>query len=156
INLLGNTLVLVEPAAGAISLTIAPGFPLARSLGDGRLAIADPDAVPAGKYGKAALEALGVWPTVEGRLMRADDVRAALRLVARGEAPLGIVYGTDAAAEPKVKVVDRFPEDMYPSIVYPAALIAASGNPDAAEYLEFLASAARPLFEVNGFSVLAK
>ena len=99
-NLVGNTLVLIAPAEAPVELAIGPGFPIAEKLGDGRLAMANTQAVPAGKYGKAALETLGVWPEVEGRLAEADNVRAALSLVSRGEAPLGIVYASDAAADP--------------------------------------------------------
>ena len=154
-NLLGNRLVLVGPRETRRDVTIAPGFPLATLLGGGRLAMADPDSVPAGKYGKAALEHLGVWPSVQARIARAENVRAALALVSRGEAPLGIVYQTDAAADPKVKVVGFFPEDTHPPIVYPIAAIAASTAPTTAAYLEFLRSpAAKPYFEKQGFTVL--
>ena len=135
-------------------VTIRPGFPLANLLGGGRLAMADPDAVPAGKYGKAALEHLGVWSSVQTRIARAENVRAALALVSRGEAPFGIVYQTDAAADAKVKVVGFFPEDSHPPITYPIAAVAASTAPTAA-YLEYLRSpAARPFFEKQGFTVL--
>jgi molybdate transport system substrate-binding protein len=154
-NLLGNRLVLVAPREETREITIRPGFPLASLLGDGRLAVANPDAVPAGKYGKAALEHLGVWASVQGRLARAENVRAALALVSRGEAPFGIVYQTDAAADPKVRIVGFFPEDTHPPITYPAAVTAPSGNPAAAAYLAYLRSAAaRPLFERQGFTVL--
>jgi molybdate transport system substrate-binding protein len=155
-NLLGNRLVLVAPADRAKTVDIKPGFPLAALLGDGRLAMADPDAVPAGKYGKAALQKLGLWDTVADRVARAEDVRAALRFVARGEAPLGIVYQTDAAAEPAVKILGYFPADSYPPIIYPVAVTAGSSNPAAKELLDFLRSiAARPFFEKQGFTVLA-
>lgn len=117
--------------------------------------MADPDSVPAGKYGKAALEHLGVWSSVQTRIARAENVRAALALVSRGEAPFGIVYQTDAAADPKVKVVGFFPEDSHPPITYPVAAVATSTAPTTAAYLEFLRSpAARPLFEKQGFTVL--
>ncbi len=117
--------------------------------------MADPASVPAGKYGKAALEKLGVWSAVENRVAAAENVRAALLLVARGEAPLGIVYQTDAAAEPGVKIVATFPSDTLPPIVYPIALTAASTNPDAKAFATYLESpAARPLFEKQGFTVL--
>ena len=109
-NLLGNKLVLIAPADSRINLTIGPNFPLAQALGNDRLAMADPSAVPAGKYGKAALEALGVWASVAGKIAPAQDVRATLLLVSRGEAPLGIVYQTDAAADKGVKIVGAFPE----------------------------------------------
>ena len=155
VNLLGNRLVLIAPAAYGRDVTIGQGFPLASLLGDGRLAMADPDSVPAGKYGKAALERLGVWASVQSRVARAENVRVALALVSRGEAPFGIVYQTDAAADPKVKIAGFFPEDTYPPIIYPAAVVASSSNPTAAAYLQYLRSpAARPLFERQGFTVL--
>lgn len=155
VNLLGNRLVLVAPAGGSRDVTIGQGFPLASLLGGGRLAIADPDSVPAGKYGKAALEHLGVWASVQGRLARAENVRAALALVSRGEAPFGIVYHTDAAADAKVKIVGVFPEDTYPPITYPMAALAASSHPTTAAYLAYLrSSTARALFERQGFTVL--
>ena len=154
-NLLGNRLVLVSPAGTQRDVTIGPGFPLASLLGGGRLAMADPDSVPGGKYGQAALEHLGVWSSVRTRIARAENVRAALALVSRGEAPFGIVYHTDAAADPKVRVVGFFPEDTHPPITYPIAAVAASTAPTIAAYLEFLRSpAARPLFEKQGFTVL--
>jgi molybdate transport system substrate-binding protein len=154
-DLLGNSLVLVAPAAHAIGVNIKPGFPLASLLGDGRLAVADPDSVPAGKYAKAALETLGVWPSVKDRLASAENVRAALFFVARAEAPLGIVYATDATAEPQVKIVGVFPDDTHPPIVYPVALTAVSANPEARRFLDFLASpAAKLIFETQGFRVL--
>ena len=154
-DLLGNRLVLVAPAASTIKVEIAPGFPLTKLLGGNRLALADPDSVPAGKYAKAALERLGVWTSVEGKLARAENVRAALLLVARQEAPLGIVYATDAAAEPQVRIVAGFPAASVPPIIYPIALTAASKSPDAAKFLAFLESpAARPYFEKQGFTVL--
>ena len=155
VELLGNRLALVAPADSEAAAAIAPGFDLAGLLGDGRLAIANVDAVPAGRYGKAALEALGVWESVAPRLAQTENVRAALALVALGEAPLGIVYATDAAAEPAVRTVGIFPEDTHPPIVYPAAETAAAG-PDAAAFLAFLQSApARAIFEAQGFTVLA-
>ena len=153
-DLLGNRLVLIAPASTGSSTRIAPGFPLAALLGDGHLAMADPASVPAGKYGKAALERLGVWSTVENRVAAAENVRAALLLVARGEAPLGIVYRTDAAAEPSVRVVGTFPPDSHPPIVYPMALTRSAG-PDAPAFAAHLRGpAARPLFEGQGFIVL--
>ena len=156
VNLLGNTLVLVAPADSAASVTIAPGFDLAGVLNGGKLAVCDVKAVPAGKYGKAALEKLGVWDKVEGSLAQAENVRAALKLVATGEAPAGIVYQTDANEEKKVKVLGTFPADSHPAIVYPAALVAASQNADAAEFLKFLQSApALDIFKAHGFIILA-
>lgn len=155
VNLLGNSIVLVAPAASTVAVTIAPGFDLAGALGDGRLAVADPTAVPAGQYAKAALEQLGAWSGVADKLAPAQDVRAALAFVATGEAPLGIVYATDAHAEPKVRIVGSFPADSHPAIVYPLGVVAASANPDAAKVLTFLASnEARPAFETQGFTVL--
>ena len=154
-HLVGNRLVLIAPAASKIVVEIKPGFPLARLLGDHRLAVADPDAVPAGKYAKAALEKLGVWDQVAGKLARAENVRAALFLVARQEAPLGIVYATDAAAEPAVRIVAAFPSGSVPPIIYPIALTTTSKNPDAAKFLAFLESpAAKPFFTKQGFSVV--
>jgi molybdate transport system substrate-binding protein len=153
-NFLGNRLVMVAPASSDINVDIAPNFPLAKLLGGGRLSMADPDAVPAGKYGKAALETLGVWSTVEDKVARAENVRAALFFVARGEAPLGIVYATDAAAQSGVRIAGVFPEDTHPPIVYPIALTG-SKNPAAAKFLAFLESpAATPLFQKRGFTVL--
>jgi molybdate transport system substrate-binding protein len=154
-NLLGNKLVLIAPADSHINLTIAPNFPLAQALGNNRLAMADPAAVPAGKYGKAALEALGVWPSVASKIAPAQDVRATLLLVSRGEAPLGIVYQTDAAADKSVKIIGAFPESTHPPIVYPIAVTTASTNAGAAAYIGFLKSpAARPAFEKQGFVTL--
>jgi molybdate transport system substrate-binding protein len=153
-NLLGNRLVLIAPADSDVKLDIMPGFDLAGALKGGRLAMADPDSVPAGKYGKAALEKLGVWNSVRNSVAPAENVRAALLLVARREVPLGIVYATDAAADPNTKVVSVFPEDTHSPIVYPAALTADSKNPIAGRLLIFLASpAARPIFEKYGFTV---
>jgi len=157
-NLLGNSIVLVASkdwAKGAVK--IEPNFPLASLLGDGRLAMANIAAVPAGKYGKAALDKLGVWNSVANKLAEAENVRAALALVARGEAPLGIVYRTDAAAEPGVTIVGTFPEDSHPPIVYPLALLMNSETAYAVEFLHYLAGPeARAVFEKNGFSVLAR
>ena len=128
-NLLGNRLVLVAPKDSTISVTIAPGFDLAGLLKGGRLAMGNVDAVPAGKYGKAALEKLGAWDGVKDKVAPAETVRAALVLVARGEAPLGIVYQTDAASDPTVKIVGTFPENSHPPIIYPIALTKDSSNP---------------------------
>jgi molybdate transport system substrate-binding protein len=125
-QLLGNQLVLIAPKASAETLKIAPHFALAAHLGHEKLAMANPDSVPAGKYGKAALQALGVWPAVAPQVVRAANVRAALLLVARGEARYGIVYRTDALAEPKVRIVDTFPADSHAPIIYPMALTAAA------------------------------
>ena len=153
-NLLGNQLVLIAPASAPGTLKIAPGFPLATALGRERLAVADPTAVPAGKYAKAALTKLGVWESVSTRLAPAENVRAALLLVARGESPLGIVYRTDALAEPRVKIVDTFPESAHPAITYPMALTPGA-TPAAARFIEFLRSpAAQVVFTAQGFTVL--
>ncbi len=152
VNLVGNELVLVAPAASTSALRIAPNFPLAAALGGGKLAMANPDSVPAGKYGKQALEALGVWGAVERQIVRADNVRAALTFVARGEAPFGIVYKTDALAEKGVRIVDVFPQRSHAPIVYPAAIVAASKSPDAAALSDFLrAEAARATWRKYGF-----
>jgi len=154
-NLLGNRLVLIAAADSSIKLDIGPNFPLAQALGNGRLAIADPNGVPAGKYGKAALEALGVWSSLADRLAPSENVRATLLLVSRGEAPLGIVYQTDAVADKRVKILGAFPENTHPPIIYPIAAVAASTNPGSVGYIAFLKSpAARPLFEKWGFAVL--
>jgi len=154
-DLLGNSIVLVASAISTVELTIAPGFALAAALGGGRLAMADPAAVPAGRYGKAALDKLGVWDTVANRIAAAENVRAALLLVARGEAPLGIVYRTDAAVEPGVRIIGTFPPDTHPPIVYPIALTATSDNPDAPALLVYLRGAAsRAQFQKAGFAPL--
>jgi molybdate transport system substrate-binding protein len=156
-NLLGNTLVLVAPASGNTApLTLAPGVDLAARLGtDGRLAVALTNSVPAGKYAKASLTALGAWPAVQDRLAESENVRAALLLVARGEAPLGIVYGSDALAEPNVRTIGTFPAQSHPPIVYPVARIAASHNPQAAAFVRWLQQpAARAIFLRHGFRVL--
>lgn len=156
VNLLGNRLVLVAPADSAADLQIGPGFDLLGALGDGRLAMAQVDAVPAGRYGKAALTSLGVWEAVAGHVAQADNVRAALALVASGEAPLGIVYRTDANAEAGVRVVATFPEDSHAPIIYPAAVTAEATGHDAAEFMAALRSAwAKAAFEKQGFTVLA-
>ena len=151
-NLLRNELVLIAPSDSKVALSIAPGFPLAESIGSGRLAMADPDHVPAGKYGKAALESLGVWRSVSSRIARAEDVRAALLFVARGEAPLGIVYRTDAATEPRVRILGAFAPNTHPPIVYPAALVRQSAAGDGARFLAFLkSSTAAAVFRKHGF-----
>lgn len=155
VKLLGNEIVLVVPKDAATTATIAPGFDLAGLLGEGRLAMADVKAVPAGKYGKAALESLGVWASVESKLAMAENVRAALKFVATGEAPAGIVYATDASAEPAVKVLGVFPASSHPEIIYPVAITASSANADAAEFLAYLQSEkAQAIFRQQGFTVL--
>ncbi len=156
VNLLGNTLVLVAPKSKPVSLKIGPGFALASALGPNRIAMADPAAVPAGKYAKASLTTLGVWDSVSSNIAAAEDVRAALRLVSRGEAPLGIVYRTDALADSGVVIVDTFPESSHPPITYPIAMTTSAASPaDARKVLDYLKSAApRAVFEQQGFAVL--
>ncbi len=154
INLLGNRLVLIAPANSTPSLRIARGFGLAAALAGGRLAMANPDSVPAGKYGRDALQSLGVWADIQPHIARTENVRAALLLVARGESPFGIVYATDAAAEAKVRIVDTFPEDAHAPIVYPVAIVAASRSPYAQRFVDSLASpGARTIWVRHGFAV---
>lgn len=154
-NLLGNRLVIVAPADANVTLAIKPGFKLAAALHGEHLSMADPDSVPAGKYGKAALQKLGVWNSVEPVILRAENVRAALLFVSRHEAPLGIVYATDAAADPGVRVVGVFPTETHPPIVYPIAVTAQSKNPNAPRLLEFLGTPeAKAIFVKHGFAVL--
>ncbi|MBN9054976.1 MAG: molybdate ABC transporter substrate-binding protein [Rhizobiales bacterium] len=154
-NLLGNRIVLVAPKDNASTVEIKEGFDLAGLVGDGKLAMGAVDSVPAGKYGKAALEKLGVWSTVEGKVAGAESVRAALAPVSRGEAPYGIVYETDAAADPGVAVVGTFPEDSHPPIIYPVAILSESQSPAAGAYLDFLKSdKAAPFFTGQGFTIL--
>jgi molybdate transport system substrate-binding protein len=153
-DLLGNSLVLIAPRSSTLRVSIGPGFPLARLLGSGRLAIADADSVPAGIYARQALEKLGVWSSVEPRLVRAENVRAALEYVARGDAPLGIVYHTDALVEKRVRIVGVFPADSHPPIVYPVALTSRA-DAAAARYAAFIASAdAQAIFRKWGFEPL--
>lgn len=153
-DLLTNTLVLVAPEASTLRMAIVPGFPLARALGEGRLATGEVDSVPAGIYAKQALQKLGVWPSVSGRIAGAANVRAALLLVEHGEAPLGIVYATDAQADHRVHVVGVFPESSHPPILYPVARLARSASPDAAGFLAFLESpAGKAMFLARGFGV---
>jgi molybdate transport system substrate-binding protein len=155
-DLLTNRLALIAPADSKVVLKIGRGMPLAKILGERRLAVAAPD-VPAGKYAKAALSALGVWDSVSGRLAQAENVRMALQYVARGESPLGIVYDTDAKVEPKVRIVGLFPEGTHPEIVYPAAVVAASKNPDAAKFMAFMSGPqAAAIFRKYGFTVLPR
>jgi molybdate transport system substrate-binding protein len=154
-NLLGNRIVLVAPKDKAQPIQIKPGFDLAKVLGEGRLAMANVESVPAGKYGKAALEKLGAWASVSSKVAQAENVRAALLLVSRGEAPAGIVYQTDAAADPNVKIIGTFPENTHAPIIYPIALTANADHPDAAAFLAYVKSGkAKPLFEAQGFTVL--
>jgi len=158
-NLLGNRLVLIAPKDAKLdNVAIGPGFDIAKLAGDGRIAVADVKAVPAGLYAKAALEKLGAWGAAEPKLAQAENVRATLAFVARGETPLGIVYATDAQIEPKVKIVGSFPDGSYPPVTYPVAAIADAKNKEAAtRYLAFLHStAAKAIFEKYGFSYLVK
>jgi molybdate transport system substrate-binding protein len=154
-NLLGNKLVLIAPKnSGIAEVGIGPGFDLAKLAGVGRIATADVRAVPAGKYAKAALEKLGAWDAAMPKLAMAESVRAALALVARREAVLGIVYETDAKVEPNVKIVGVFPADSHPAIVYPVAATV-TAKPEALGYLSFLrTTAAKMIFEQYGFTVL--
>ncbi len=152
-NLAGNRLVLVRPANARLSLRIGRNMSIARALGDGRLAMANPDSVPAGKYGKAALTALGVWPSVAPKVARADNVRAALALVERGATPLGIVYATDARAGNGVAIVGAFPESSHAPIRYPLARLTASRHRDAEGFRRFLlSSTGRSILKRYGFS----
>ena len=155
INLVGNRLVLIAPKNSKLdNVTIGPGFNLAQLAGDGRIVTADVRAVPVGKYAKAALEKLGSWDAASSKFAMTENVRAALTLVAREEAPLGIVYATDAKVEPNVKVIGVFPADSHPPIVYPVAATA-TAKPEAIAYLSYLRSAAaKAVFEQYGFVFL--
>jgi len=157
VNLLGNSIVLIAPKDSKIdNVTIGQGFDLAKLAGDGKIATGDVKAVPVGKYAKAALEKLGAWQAAEPKFAMADSVRAALTLVARGEAALGIVYSTDAKIEPGVKIVGTFPADSHPPIIYPVAATA-TAKPEATEYLAFLRSAlAKTTLEKYGFTFLIR
>jgi molybdate transport system substrate-binding protein len=153
-DLFTNHLALVAPKDSAVKLDIKPGFPLAAALGDQRLAMAAPE-VPAGRYGQQSLTALSVWDSVKDKTARGENVRATLQFVARGEAPLGIVYDTDAMSEPAVKIVGLFPETSHPKIIYPGAVVAASTNPGAAPFLIWLHSAkGEAVFKKYGFAAL--
>ncbi len=156
-NLLGNKLVLIAGQDSKLSgVTIAPGFDIAKLAGDGRIAVADVKAVPAGLYAKAALEKLGSWAAAEPKLAQAENVRATLAFVARGETPIGIVYETDAKVEPKVKIVGTFPDGSYPPVTYPVAATA-NAKADTVKYLQFLrGNGAKAVFEKYGFSFLVK
>jgi molybdate transport system substrate-binding protein len=157
VNLLGNALVLIAPKDSKIgNVTIGPGFDLATLAGDGRIATGDVKAVPVGIYAQAALQKLGIWDSVQPKMAMTANVRAALTLVARGEAALGIVYATDAKVDPGVKVVAVFPESSHDPIIYPVAATTGA-KPDATPYLAFLrSSAAKSIFESYGFTFLAK
>ena len=150
--LVANRLVQIAPDSSQRVLAIRPGFPLAQSLGAGRLAVADPDSVPAGRYAKAALVKLGIWKSVEGKLARAENVRAALALVARGEAPFGIVYATDALVSRDVRGVGFFPANSHPPIIYPIARLKTSKHPEAEGFRRYLLSpAGKAIFTAYGF-----
>jgi molybdate transport system substrate-binding protein len=152
-NVVGNRLVLVAPLDSRLSLKIAPNFPLLAALGGQRLATGDPDTVPVGRYARSALTSLGVWNDVADRLVRADNVRAALAFVDRGEVPLGIVYETDARVDAKVRIVDHFPANSHLPITYPAALTRTASQ-DAARFIAYLRGAeARAAYARFGFSV---
>ena len=153
-DLLTNTLVLIAPASSTLQLRIGKGFALARALGDSRLATGTVTAVPAGIYAKQALTTLGVWDQVSEKIAGTDSVRSALALVTRGEAALGIVYGTDARADPGVRVVDVFPAASHDPIHYPIAVLSASANPDTSGFARFLRSkAGKAIFQRYGFGV---
>jgi molybdate transport system substrate-binding protein len=158
VNLLGNKLVLIASADSKLDkIAIAQGFDIAKLAGDGRIAVADVKAVPAGAYAKAALEKLGAWAAAEPKLAMAANVRATLAFVARGETAIGIVYETDAKIEPKVKIVGVFPDESYPPVTYPVAATAATAKPAVARYLNFLRTpAAKVIFEKYGFSFLIR
>jgi molybdate transport system substrate-binding protein len=155
-NLVGNRLVLIAPADSKVELKIAPGFDLAGALGTRRLATGDPDTVPVGRYARSALVTLGIWDEIQDRLVRADNVRSAMMFVARGEVPLGIVYTTDARVDPKVRIVDTFPENSHPPITYPGAVIKRADS-QAIAFLDYLASLdARDTWQRFGFLELKK
>ena len=155
LDLLGNHLVLVAPSDSKMALKVAPHFDLLGTLKGGRLSVADTDTVPAGKYAKSALTSLGVWNSVVDHLAQAENVRVALAYVARGEAPLGIVYTTDAMSEPRVRIVDTFPENTHQKIVYPVALTK-DAKPLARDFLDFLKGPeASAIFAKDGFVLLA-
>ena len=152
VSFLSNQLALIAPVGSNARLRIGRGFPLARALGSGRLAMADPDSVPAGRYGRASLTSLGVWSTVESKIARAENVRAALALVERGEAPFGIVYTTDARASARVRVVGVFPANSHPPITYPIGALRSSANPEAEAFRRFLISRdGKAIFARHGF-----
>ena len=153
-SLLGNRLVLIAPRASKARVDLKRPATLLAALGDGRLAVGQTRTVPAGKYAKASLESLSLWNGVRPRLAESESVRAALMLVARGETPLGIVYASDAKAEPGVRVVATFPEDSHPPIVYPVAALRGARAAQAARFVQWLGSpAADALFTKRGFAV---
>ena len=154
-DLLGNHLVLIAPLDSTMNIDLKPGAPLAAALGDGKLALADPESVPAGRYGKASLTKLGIWKDVESKVVGAKDVRATLALVELGEAPAGIVYATDAALSKKVRVVGVFPDDTHPPIVYPVALVTGHDTPEAKAFFAYMKGPeAAAVFKKYGFILL--
>jgi len=154
-DLLSNRLVLIAPAGSTMSIELKPGAPLAAALGEGKIAVCDPESVPAGRYAKAALIKLGIWDSIAPKVVGAKDVRAALALVGRGEAPAGIVYSTDARLSKKVKVVAVFPDDSHPRIVYPVGIVAGHDTAEAKAFYDYLSSAeAGAVFEKFGFILL--
>jgi molybdate transport system substrate-binding protein len=155
-NLVGNRLVLIAPADSKLELKIAPGFKLVEALGNGRLATGDPDTVPAGRYARSALTSLGVWDELADRLVRADNVRSAMLFVSRGEVPLGIVYASDAAVDPNVRVIDLFPTATHAPITYPAAAVRGARS-EAAALIAYLAGVeTRAAWQKFGFVELPR
>ncbi|ADP69407.1 molybdenum ABC transporter, periplasmic molybdate-binding protein [Rhodomicrobium vannielii ATCC 17100] len=154
-NLLGNAIVLIAPKDSTATIELKEGADLGKLVGDGRLAVGTVTSVPAGKYGKAALEKLGLWSQVENKLAQAESVRAALLLVSRGEAPLGIVYASDAVSDANVKVIASFPASSHPPIIYPIALTTKAGEDAKSFYAYVKSPKAAPHFEKQGFTVLA-
>jgi molybdate transport system substrate-binding protein len=153
-SVLGNTLVLVSPADKPLTVEIKQGFDLAKALNGGKLSMGDPDSVPVGRYGKTALENLGVWKSVEANVIRADNVRVALAFVERGEAAAGIVYATDAALTNKVAVMGTFPDSSYPPVSYPIAVLNGNDSPAARAFRDFVLSPeAKPVFVKHGFKI---
>jgi molybdate transport system substrate-binding protein len=153
-NLLSNELVLIAPATSSTRILIENEFPLAQWLGRDRLAVANPDTVPAGKYAKAALTSLGVWKSVENKLARAENVRAALTYVVRGETPFGVVYRSDALLEPRVRIVASFPKSTHADINYPVAIVRTNDSADARRFMSFLSSdTAKAIWRKFGFEV---
>lgn len=155
-DLLGNKLVLIAPKDSAVSMNLEPGADLTKALNGGRLAVGIVNSVPAGIYAKAALEKLGLWQNVADKLAQAESVRAALLLVSRGESPLGVVYQTDAASDPNVKIVATFPEDSHPPILYPIALTQKACAPAAAFLAYIKSEKAAAFFKAQGFTVLSE
>jgi molybdate transport system substrate-binding protein len=157
VSLLGNSIVLIAGKDSKLAdVKIGQGFDLAKLAGDGKIATGDVKSVPVGKYAKAALEKLGSWTAAEPKFAMAESVRAALTLVSRGEAPIGIVYSTDAKVDPGVKIIGTFPADSHPAIIYPVAATTTAKS-EAADYLAFLKSpASKTVMEKYGFTFLAK